>query len=134
VRRAAIAGFLVSATLAGGCGGYQDDNWRAAREVAQAYLDAQQREDTARACGLLAPETQASFAALGGGACEAGVPSASGPAGDRRLNVAGVTPVPGSGLNPRMGVRVREQPARLIVVGRYGSTWRVVDVGATPAG
>ena len=55
MRRCALTVLLLGALSASGCGGYSDDNWRAARNVAQAFLNAQQREDGAAACRLLAP-------------------------------------------------------------------------------
>jgi hypothetical protein len=112
--------------------GYPDDNDDAAIVVAQAYLDGWAEGDAADICRVSAPEVQAAFAA-GKPSCEAGLAE---PLKQRHphLTTGQVTEVKDAPAgNPRFAVEVKEQPGRIIVVGRYGSIWRVVNGGAPVA-
>jgi hypothetical protein len=129
VRRAfaLIAPFAVVLSALG-CG-YVDDNPQAARVVAQAYLDAFAEHDAAGICRVVAPEVQAALAA-GRTSCDAGAEEQLGRSYPRLTVGRTQKVVPAPPNNPRYTVEVRGEPGRWIVVGRYGSTWRVVDGGA----
>jgi hypothetical protein len=109
-----------------GCG-YEDENPHAAAIVAQAYLDAYTARDAAGICRVAAPEVQQAIAA--------GQPSCATVLQPQlarrypRLTVGDAHSAPSPPLNPRIALAVREQPGREIVVGRYGSIWRVIDGG-----
>jgi hypothetical protein len=115
----------VIAAIASGCG-YKDENPQAASIVAQAYLNALAAHDAHAVCRVLAPEVQAAIAR--GGTCDQGI-LASLRHRSPRLAVGKVEKIQGPPGNPRFEVAVRSQPGREIVVGRYGSIWRVVDGG-----
>jgi hypothetical protein len=124
--RAIFAGAVLLA--AAGCG-YTDENPHAAQIVAQAYLDGHTARDPVAICRVVAPEVQAVFGA--GQSCPEGLrPRLE--ARYPRLTVGDVHPAPSPPLNPRIAVAVREQPGREVIVGRYGSIWRVVDGGRVP--
>src|SRR4051812_42164902 len=118
----AIGGMIALA----GCG-YVDENRSAAQEVAQAYLDAYRAHNPHAVCRILAPETAAALA--GDGTCERAV-DAQLTHVYPRLRAGRAHPIPHPELNPRFAVAVQGEPARSIVVGRYGSIWRVVDGGS----
>jgi hypothetical protein len=108
--------------------GYIDDNPRAASKVAQAYLNAFTERDPDAICRVLAPEAQLALAA--GKTCEEGV--AQQLARPYPLVTVGdIRPAPSPFGNPRFAVDVPAQPGRAILVGRYGSIWRVIDGGRT---
>ena len=111
--------------LLAGCG-YVDDNPRAVRIVAQAYLDSLRKHEAAAVCRVLAPEVQAVIAV--GGTCEANLPAhwqRAYPA----LRVGGVREVAGPSGNPRFEVTVEGRRGVDLTLGRYGSIWHVVDGG-----
>jgi hypothetical protein len=114
--------------LASGCG-YTDDSPHAAQIVAQAYLDGHTDRDPIEICRVVAPEVRAVFGA--GKSCPAGL-SPRLAKSYRRLTVGKTHPAPSPPLNPRIAVAVKEQPGREVIVGRYGSTWLVVDGGKVP--
>jgi hypothetical protein len=126
-----LSALAIGALAATGCG-YSDDNDDAAAVVAQAYLDAFAESDAAGICRVSAPEVQAAFAA-GKESCEAGLEEPlkhSHP----RLSTGRITEVEDAPAgNPRFAVEVPGQPGRVIIVGRYGSIWRVVNGGAPAA-
>jgi hypothetical protein len=114
--------------LAGGCG-YVDDNQRAAEIVAQAYLNAYATGDASAICNVLAPEVEVLVA--NGGTCE----TALEPVLQKRfprLTVGRASHVAAPFGNPRYTVPIRQEPGRQIIVGRYGSIWRVIDGGRVP--
>lgn len=116
------------ALIGSGCG-YNDNNSDAAALVAQSYLDAYTKRDRQAICRVAAPEVQAALAA-GHPSCEAGVQLL---ARYPRLKVGRARKVePAPPLNPRYAVSVEGEPGREIVLGRYGSTWRVVYGGPAP--
>ena len=121
----------VLALAAAACG-YHDDSPDAAVEVAQAYLDAHTALDAAAICRVVAPEVRLTIAAGQPSCADALRPQL----GRRypKLIVGGTHNAPSPPLNPRIAVAVKEQPGREIVVGRYGSIWRVVDGGRAPEG
>jgi hypothetical protein len=111
--------------LFAGCG-YVDDNPRAVRVVAQAYLDALRSHDAAAVCRVLAPEVQAAIAA--GGTCDGSLPAHW----DRTypaLRVGSAREVSGPSGNPRFEVTVEGRHGIVLTLGRYGSIWRVVGGG-----
>jgi hypothetical protein len=110
---------------ANGCG-YTDDNGRAARVVAQAYLNAFTARNATAICRVLAPEVTAALP--NGQTCEERVGLLLHRAYPR-LIVGRVRRVPGPPLNPRFAVAVPAERGRWITVGRYGSIWRVIDGG-----
>jgi hypothetical protein len=113
------------AMVSAGCG-YVDDNPHAGAVVAQAYLDAFTARNAHAICRVLAPEVRQALAT--GRTCEA----ALAPQLRRRyprLTVGSIHKVPSPPLNPRFAVEIPAQPGRVVIVGRYGSTWRVVDGG-----
>jgi hypothetical protein len=132
MRRLWLTALAIGALAAAGCG-YSDENDDAAVVVAQAYLDAFAENDAAGICRVSAPEVAAAFAA-DKGSCDAGLEEPLRSTQHPRLSTGRVTKVenapPG---NPRFAVEVPGQPGRVIVVGRYGSIWRVVDGGAPAA-
>jgi hypothetical protein len=123
--------FAAVALSAVGCG-YVDDNPRAARVVAQAYLDAFAEHDAAGICRVSAPEVQIALTA-GHASCDEGAEERLGHSYPRLSTGRTQKVVPAPSNNPRYAVEVVGQPGRWIVVGRYGSTWRVVDGGAPTA-
>jgi hypothetical protein len=117
------------ALIASGCG-YVDDNPRAARVVAQAYLDAYAQHNPSKICRVLAPEVVIAVAA--GRTCEEGL--APQLLQDHpRLRAGRTRKAPSPPGNPRLFVAVQGQPGREIELGRYGSIWRVIN-GGTVAG
>jgi hypothetical protein len=112
------------------CCNHPDDDDHAAAVVAQAYLSAYRRRDASAICGMVAPEVELAIAA-GQPSCGVALQSqlaASYP----RLSIGATHDVPSPAGNPRIAVAVREQPGREVLVGRYGSIWRVVDGGKPP--
>jgi len=108
-----------------GCG-YVDDNPRAVRIVAQAYLDALRKHDAAAVCRVLAPEVEAAIAV--GRTCETNLPVhwlRTYPA----LRAGAVREVSGPSGNPRFDVTVVGRRGGNLTLGRYGSVWHVVDSG-----
>jgi hypothetical protein len=127
MRLLALAAVLCAATV--GCG-YVDDNPRAAQVVAQAYLDAYTDRDLATVCRVLAPEIVLAVSA-NRPSCEAGISTLlTGPYPP--LTVGSTREAPSPPGNPRLFVSVREQPGRMIELGRYGSIWRVINGGTPP--
>ena len=123
--RPVLALIGVLALVGAGCG-YKDDNPEAAALVAQTYLDAYTKRDRQAICRVAAPEVQAALA-VGHPSCEAGIQLLS---RYPRLKVGRVRKVePAPPLNPRYAVSVPAEPGREIILGRYGSTWRVVYGG-----
>jgi hypothetical protein len=122
--RVALGLLLVVAATASGCG-YTDENPQAAAIVAQAYLNAYTAHDAHAVCRVLAPEVQSAMAQ--GHTCEQGVRPAF--RRSSHLVVGKVRRIPAPPGNPRFEVAVRGEPGREIVVGHYGSIWRVVDGG-----
>jgi hypothetical protein len=121
--------FIVGLALVGSGCGYKDDNPEAAALVAQSYLDAYTARNRQAICRVAAPEVQAALT-VGHPSCEAGIQLL---ARYPRLKVGRVRKVePAPPLNPRYAVAVPAQPGREIVLGRYGSTWRVVYGGPAP--
>lgn len=125
LRTLLVAGLCLLSTACG----YKDDNPHAAQLVAQAYLDGHTKRDAVAICRVVAPEVRVVFGA--GKACPLGLQPQLGPRYPR-LTVGPVHPAPSPPLNPRIAVAVREQPGREVIVGRYGSTWLVVDGGKVP--
>lgn len=122
---------LAVALAVGLCGcGYADDNRRAAALVAQVYLDSFAEREPTAICRVLAPEVQGAIAS-GHPSCEAGLAERLSRPHPRRTTGRVRRIAPPSPDNPRYAVEVRGEPGRWIIVGRYGSTWRVVD-GGTP--
>jgi len=123
----ALAAALCAAIA--GCG-YHDDNPHAAQVVAQAYLDAHTDRDPATVCRVLAPEIVLAVAA-NRPSCEAGILLQLAEP-HPRLTVGRASEAPSPPGNPRMFVSVREEPGRMIELGRYGSIWRVIYGGTPP--
>jgi hypothetical protein len=125
-----LASLLVCALglIAPGCG-YVDDNPHAAQVVAQAYLDAYTNKEPAKICRVLAPEVALAVAA--GRTCVEGIAPQLRQEYPR-LTAGRTHNAPSPPGNPRMFVSVREQPGRELVLGRYGSIWRVIDGGKPP--
>jgi hypothetical protein len=123
--RSALVLLAMVAAIASGCG-YRDENPRAAAIVAQAYLNAVAADKAHAVCRVLAPEVQAAIAR--GASCEKGLIPTLRRRG-RHLTVGSVQKVPSPPGNPRFEVAVRGQVGREIIVGRYGSIWRVIDPG-----
>ena len=127
MRLLALAAALCAATA--GCG-YVDDNPRAAQIVAQEYLDAYSDRDLAAICRVLAPEIVLAVSA-NRPSCEAGILTLfTGPYPS--LTVGPTRKAPSPPGNPRLFVSVREEPGRMIELGRYGSSWRVINGGTPP--
>jgi hypothetical protein len=124
--RPALA-LILAATGVIACGcGYTDENRRAAAIVAQSYLNALAADRPHAVCRVLAPEIQVGVGR--GGTCEQGII----PTLRRRqphLTVGSVQEIPGPSGNPRLEVAVPGQPGREIILGRYGSIWRVIYGG-----
>jgi hypothetical protein len=114
-----------------GCG-YADDNPQAARVVAQSYLDAFEHHDAAAICRVSAPEVQAALA-LGHTSCDAGAAEQLNHPYPHLTTGRTRKVVPAPANNPRYAVEVRGEAGRWIILGRYGSIWRVVDGGAQKA-
>lgn len=112
------------------CCDQPDEDRHAAAIVAQAYLDAHTARDASAICRIVAPEVQLTIAA-GQPSCAA-VLQPQLARRYRHLRVGGTSVVPSPPGNPRIAVEVRDQPGRRMVVGRYGSIWRVVDGGKVP--
>jgi hypothetical protein len=106
--------------LAGGCG-YEDGNPRAARVVAQAYVNAYRARDAATICRVLAPELELRYASQGGGECA------------RYLRTTFKYRAPALKLGMvhesegRARVYVLGYPTHFIGLVKFGSLWRVVE-------
>jgi hypothetical protein len=102
--------------------GYTDDNPAAARDVAQAYLDAYHHRDAHTVCRLLGPGQVALIASKAGGDCPAGAKSTF--AHREPVRRAGSVQVQMLKTSPSATVNVIGYGSISLL--RLASTWRIV--------
>jgi hypothetical protein len=120
-RRAAIAIALAGALALGGCG-YRDDNPNAAREVAQAFFDAERAHEADAVCRVLGPALSAAAAAQANGECPEFV-TRSFKSSEPALRAGRVT----GDKDARVRVFADGHPGQYVGVVRYASVWRIEE-------